>query len=102
MVEQFLIDCTRDLLAITAERQGEASFFLHDPLAIGVVIDPSFVTSEAMYVAIETQGDISTGMTIADRRLIKPELKNPPNAEVCTGVDAPRFRAFFLKRLTGE
>jgi inosine-uridine nucleoside N-ribohydrolase len=96
---RFLIDCTRHPLESTAKRSGESRFFLHDPLAVGVVIDPSFVVTEAMSVDIETQGDITEGMTVADRRSIHPNLKKPPTADVCIDVDAPLFTDFFLKRV---
>lgn len=96
---RFLIDCTRHPLASTAKRSGESRFFLHDPLAVGVVIDPSFVVTEAMPVDVETQGRITEGMTLADRRSIHPSLKKPSTADVCIGVDAPRFTDFFLKRV---
>ena len=96
---RFLIDCTRHPLESTAKRYGESRLFLHDPLAVGVVIDPSFVVTEAMPVDIETQGDITEGMTVADRRSIHPSLKKPPTADVCIDVDAPRFTNFFLKRV---
>ena len=98
-VGRFLIDCTKDVLESTAKRYGESKFFLHDPLAVGVVIDPSFVGTQAMSVDIETQGDLTEGMTVADRRSIHPSLKKPPTADVCINVDAPLFTAFFLKRL---
>ncbi len=98
-VSRFLIDCTKDVLESTAKRYGESKFFLHDPLAVGVVIDPSFVGTQAMSVDIETQGDLTEGMTVADRRSIHPSLKKPPTADVCINVDAPLFNAFFLKRL---
>ena len=44
VISQFLSDCTAGLFALSEEREGEAGFSLHDPLAIGVVIDPSFVS----------------------------------------------------------
>jgi inosine-uridine nucleoside N-ribohydrolase len=98
-VSRFFIDCTRDLLELTAQRYGESHLTLHDPLAVGVVIDPSFVIAEAMSVDIETRGELTEGMTLADRRPIHPSLKEPLTADVCTNVDAPRFIDFFLKRL---
>ena len=98
-VGRFLIDCSRNLLELTAKRYGEARLTLHDPLAVGVVINPSFVMTEAMPVDIETQGDITEGMTVADRRSIPPSLKKTPTADICISVDAAQFIAFFLKRL---
>jgi purine nucleosidase/pyrimidine-specific ribonucleoside hydrolase len=52
-----------------------------------------------MSVDIETRGELTEGMTLADRRPIHPSLKEPLTADVCTNVDAPRFIDFFLKRL---
>jgi len=98
-VSQFLCECTEALLAFAEERTGEASLCLHDPLAIGVVIDPSFVTKRAMHIEIETKGELTEGMTVADRRPLKPDWKKPTNAEACVEVDAPRFLSFFLERL---
>ena len=48
---------------------------------------------------IETRGDLTEGMTVADRRSIHPGLKKPPTADVCIEVDAPLFKDFFLKRV---
>ncbi|MBW5449090.1 nucleoside hydrolase [Cohnella sp. CFH 77786] len=69
---------------------------LHDPLAVGVVIDPTFCRTEEMHVQVDTEGLLSTGRTIADRRA-KPA--HPPNAKVCLEVDADRFLAHFMSRV---
>jgi purine nucleosidase/pyrimidine-specific ribonucleoside hydrolase len=98
-ISRFVCDCTSDLFVFFEEREGEASFSLHDPLAVGVAIDPSLVSCEPMHVDIETGGVITDGMTVADRRPIRPLFKDPPNAEVCLDVDAPRFLRLFLERL---
>jgi purine nucleosidase/pyrimidine-specific ribonucleoside hydrolase len=100
-INSFVHDCTANLFAFTEEREGEASISLHDPLAVGVVIDPSFVSSEAMHIGIETKGEFTEGMTVADRRPVKPEWKKFANAEVCLRVDAPRFLKFFAERVLG-
>ena len=99
VVGRFLVDCTKNLLVSTSNPHAEPGLFLHDPLAVGVVIDPSFVATETISVDIETRGNLTEGMTVADRRLIHPGLKKPPNTDICLKVDAPRFIAFFLKRL---
>ena len=102
MISQFLCDCTTDLFAFSEEREGEASFSLHDPLAVGVVIDPSLVVCESMHVDVETRGDVTEGMTVADRRPIRASWKKTANAEVCLDVDALRFLTLFLERLCPE
>jgi len=98
-ISQFLCDCTSDLFDFCEEREGESSFPLHDPLAIGVAIDPSFVTLEPIHIEVETKGEITEGMTVADRRSIQASWKQSPNADVCLDVDASRFLSFFLERL---
>ncbi len=98
-VGAFLRDCTERAFIYGERRSGVASITLHDPLAVGAVIDPSFITTEPMHVQIETRGEVTEGMTLADRRPINPEWKPPPNAQVAVGVEADRFVAFFLERL---
>lgn len=98
-VTQFVRDTTERLFGIEQERAGHAAIPLHDPLAIGVVIDPSLVTRRPFYVEMETGEGPAQGMTIADRRQIKDEWKQPPNLQVCTEVDAGRFIALFLERI---
>jgi len=67
---------------------------LHDPLAVGVVIDPTFVRTVPMHVEVDTSGGPSDARTIGDRR------ENPekaPNVEVCLEVDSERFVSHFLQ-----
>jgi purine nucleosidase/pyrimidine-specific ribonucleoside hydrolase len=98
-VNQFIYDCTEKLFVFAEENEGEESFPLHDPLAVGVAIDPSFVTTEAMHVEIETNGQFTEGMTVADQRPLKPLWKKPPNTDVSVNVDTSRFLSFFLERV---
>ncbi len=98
-VSQFVCDCTSDLFAICEAREGKPSFPLHDPLAVGVVIDPSLVSSKPMHVEIETGGEVTEGMTLADRRPLMETLKKSPNAQVCLDVEEGRFLSLFLERL---
>jgi purine nucleosidase/pyrimidine-specific ribonucleoside hydrolase len=102
VISQFLCDCTADLFTFSEQREGAASFPLHDPLAIGVAIDPSLVSMEPMHIEIERRGEVTEGMTVADRRPIQAGWKKPPNADVCLDVDASRFLSFFLERLCSK
>jgi len=101
-ISRFLCDCTARLFAFCEEREGVASFPLHDPLAVGVVIDPALVVCESMHIDVETRGDVTEGMTVADRRPIRASAKKTPNAEVCLDVNASRFLSLFLERLCPE
>lgn len=55
-----------------------------------------------MHIGIETKGELTEGMTVADRRPLKPEWKELPNAEVCFRVDVPRFLNFFFERVLSD
>lgn len=70
--------------------------YLHDPLAIGAVIDPTLVSAEKAAVAVETEGAATLGMTAVDRR---PWSEAAKRVEICTAVDAPRFLALFHERV---
>ncbi|MDN4608935.1 nucleoside hydrolase [Sporosarcina highlanderae] len=64
---------------------------LHDPLAVGVAIDPSFVRREEWNVKVVLEGE-ETGRTIASP---EGELK----VQVCTEVKADQFLKHFLGRI---
>lgn len=62
---------------------------LHDPLAVGVALDPSFCTVKQGIVTVETVTAWCAGRTTLQER------SDGPHA-VCTDVDADRFlRVFF-------
>ena len=64
---------------------------LHDPLAVGVVIDPSFVKKEEWSVKVVLEGD-EIGRTIA-------HAEGGPKIQVCTQVEAETFLNHFLARM---
>lgn len=72
------------------EHDGIVGCYLHDPLAIGVAIDPGIVETENLYIQVETQGEVTQGMTVADLRPIR-RRDGKPNAHICTHVDADKF-----------
>jgi len=98
-VTQFVCDSTERLFGHERERTGLAGIPLHDPLAVGVVLDQSLVTRRPFHVEVETAGGPAQGVTIADRRRIEEEWKRPPNLQVCMEVDAGRFVGLFLERV---
>ncbi len=77
-------------------------FALHDPMAVAVKIKPSFFQFSRYSVQVETKGEYTSGMTVADRRDWLPdnELVGRP-VMVCTDAD-PKFKQFFLTRLTAS
>lgn len=82
---------------------GEAKCAMHDPLAAGVALDPSYVRCAELHVDVETGGGLTRGMTVADLRgLVAPALvREKPNVQVALEVDAGRFMADWMARILG-
>jgi inosine-uridine nucleoside N-ribohydrolase len=98
-----------------SEKYGDKGVAMYDPLAVGVTIDPSIVTTQAMRVDVETRGQFTRGETVANRAnrvernvphegRLWIEALDPvtPNAQVATEVNADRFIRMLLDRLAGK
>jgi inosine-uridine nucleoside N-ribohydrolase len=96
---RFLCDCTSKAMEYTEQVRGMAAIHLHDPLAVGVAINPSMVTTTPVHVDVETHEGITQGMTLGDLRAIRDDLKQAPNLHVALEVAAERFLSFFKERL---
>lgn len=81
------------------ESRGEGGIYLHDPLAMAAAIEPNLVGFESLHVAVESEGRLTRGMTVADRRDIEPYRKEPPTCRAALTVDGSRFLRFLLERL---
>jgi len=98
-----------------SEKNGWDGAAMYDPLAVGVVIDPTLVKLKDMHVDVETKGEFTRGETVANRMGsneknvlhgdhyeidgIEP-LQN--NARVCLSSDAERFLQLFISRVKGK
>jgi len=98
-----------------SEKYGYQGVPMYDPLAVGAVIDPGLLTTQAMRVDIETRGQFTRGETVANRTntvernvphegRLWIEAVDPvqPNANVAVEVKAEAFIQMFLKRLAGK
>jgi purine nucleosidase len=75
-------------------RGGRKAFYLHDPLAVGAVIDPELVRKEKLPVSVEVKEGEFYGKSY--------EIPGgEENIEVCLGVDRQKFLNLFLERLKG-
>ncbi|NUU59188.1 nucleoside hydrolase [Paenibacillus agri] len=91
-----------DFYSIFGKKMGFVGSALHDPCAIAWLLHPELFTSEKLYVTVETEGKLTRGMTVADRRK-KPD--RPANTEVLLGVDREAFMKLLfdsLERLDQE
>ena len=89
-VARFAVAVAERGLAL-AQRFGEAGVTMHDPLAVGVALDPALVETVPLPVGVETEGRLTRGMTVADRRGPSPSRALRPNCRVALRVDATRF-----------
>jgi purine nucleosidase/pyrimidine-specific ribonucleoside hydrolase len=85
---RFLHCITDQMFAFYRSRIGADEFYLHDPLAVGIALDPSLARMLPMHINIETAGELTRGMVVAERR---PWAQKPANADVCADIDADRF-----------
>lgn len=95
---QFLEDFTAHGFAFGGAR-GDGGITLHDPLAVAVAADSTLVGLEPLDVQIETESELTRGLSLADRRPGAPEGRRPPNCHVALTVDAPRALAMALEGL---
>ena len=86
------------ILKNNVRRYGQ--FALHDPMAVAVKVKPSLFKFANYHTRVETRGEYTLGMTVADRRgwLKEDQLVGTP-VEICTSVDS-KFKQMFLNRLT--
>jgi inosine-uridine nucleoside N-ribohydrolase len=98
-LSQFVLDCTAQTIEFSARVERPPGMAMHDPLAVGALIDPTIVHTVPLSVQVETKGELTTGMLVADRRPLLSDRKAPANAHVAVEVDAARFLEMFLHRL---
>ena len=99
-LNRFLRDSTGHVMNFYRERLGYDGFAVHDALAMMVAIDRSIVGTRRCHVDVETRGELTDGMTIADLRPYTRGHIGNPNADVALHTDPARFQQFLLDRIT--
>ena len=97
-IVRYVADALRFYMEFHAQYDGFYGAFIHDPLAVAAALDRSLVTTERLYVDVETRGEITTGMTVADRRRLTGK---PPNLDVAVSADVPEFLDRLVERVGG-
>jgi purine nucleosidase len=87
---QFVIEATGYDRTLDCFRTGKV-FYLHDPLTVGVVINPDLVKKERLLIDVETQEGEYYGRI--------SEFIGSPNIEACVKVNAVSFLDLFLSSL---
>lgn len=88
---KFVIDAIGYDISSHRFLRGSDLIYLHDPLAVGVVIDPALVKKETIHLRMETEDENYYGML--------KEVKDGPSIDVCLKVDSDKFLELFLSRI---
>lgn len=93
----------------TYATHAEPAVGFNDLGTMAYVVKPSLFTSEPMLVDVETKGELTSGMTVANRRKVqakydaKGELTGTepikPNVDVATGIQAQDVKKMFMDRI---
>lgn len=78
------------------QRLGQESIHLHDCVALAAVVEPDLFEFTELAGDVETQGELTLGATVFDRR------RNPqwrPNMDVAMAIDVERVSAYFTHAL---
>jgi inosine-uridine nucleoside N-ribohydrolase len=89
-LSKFVIEATGyDTMA--EKFRNKQRIYLHDPLAVGVVINPDLAKKERVAIHVETEEGEHYGQTA--------EVEEGLKTDVCLGVDAERFLELFVSAL---
>jgi purine nucleosidase len=102
-VAQVAMDCNVQAARAAAEQSGETGLSLPDPVAMTIALDPAACPERTMcYVDVETQSELTRGMTVVDRFGVSIDERNAPvwgeitarprNASICWALDIPRWK----------
>jgi len=97
-IVRYVADALRFYMEFHARYDGFYGAFIHDPLAVAAALDRSLVTTEPLHVDVETRGELTAGMTVADRRHLTGK---PPNLDVAVTADVATFMDRLIERIGG-
>jgi purine nucleosidase len=97
-IVRYVADALRFYMEFHARYDGFYGAFIHDPLAVAAALDRGLVTTEPLYVDVETRGELTSGMTVADRRR---RTGKPANIDVAVTADVRAFMDRLVERVGG-
>jgi purine nucleosidase len=109
-VAKFAIECNSRAQQAFLEQSGEHGIALPDPVAMAVALDVSIVTAQSEhYVEIETESELTRGMTVVDRLNVAANernrevwaeaLKGGHKAKVLWAIDNARWKEALYRAL---
>jgi purine nucleosidase len=97
-IVRYVADVLRFYFEFHQRYDGFYGAFIHDPLAVAATLDRNLVETDALFVDVETRGEITDGMTVADRRGLTGK---PANLDVARTADVPTFLDRLIELLGG-
>jgi len=106
----FAIECNRHARKALKIQTGEDGICLPDPVAMCLALDPTIGTQwSEHYVEVETQSDLSRGMTVVDRLNVADDERNRAiwqaavraghKANICWQIDNDRWKQALYRAL---
>ncbi|MBI2405410.1 nucleoside hydrolase [Candidatus Gottesmanbacteria bacterium] len=92
-----IIFMMREFIKGISQFENTKGALVYDALAAYFMVNPKAVTLKSMDLRIETKGELTRGMTVADRR--NWGQKNP-NVDVVVGIDRSAFIRDFISLLS--
>ncbi len=93
----------RTAIAYAKRFYGYAGIHLHDPLAIGLAIDPQLCSIEPFWLDVETEGELTAGQVVVDcRPFVRDEDRVGYEVDCAVEVEVERFMKMFEERVLAE
>jgi purine nucleosidase len=105
----FAIDCNRTAITAYRRQTGETGIALPDPVTMAVALDPTIAVEQSDHVVeIETESELTRGMTVVDRLNVSSDDRNrgrwsqanrSSRASVVWRIDVPRWKQLLIQSL---
>lgn len=95
-IANFVRESSHTVIAYDEEHYSYSGIYLHAPLVMTMVFEPSLCSLEALWVDIEPAGEFAAGQVVVD------EGKMGYQMECAVKVDAGRFLETFIHRVLGD
>jgi purine nucleosidase len=107
-VANFAVECNSHARKAYKIQTGEDGICLPDPVTMCLALDPTVGNWSEHYVDVETQSELTRGMTVVDRLNVADDERNKavwadvlrrPRAKVCWTIDNQRWKAALMAAL---
>ncbi len=113
MLQEYLLSVTKFYFQFHRRTEKFLGGYLHDPLAVAAVINPSLFVYESGYAHVEFAGKYTRGMSVFFPKLnpakeaalpewVSRTLRRRMNVRVAAGVDPVRAKRLFLQTLSAQ